>query len=89
MCYSIQFSISAKTTLPIYLEDLLGPGQFEFLFDTDGDFENYKESTNQFNLDIDYQKNKICEIRYQVAVLELRISITILNGYRGLNNSLS
>ena len=27
--------------------------------DTDGDFENYKESTNQFNVDIDYQKNKI------------------------------
>ena len=27
--------------------------------DTDGDFENYKESTNEFNVDIAYQKNKI------------------------------
>lgn len=27
--------------------------------DTDGDLENYKESTNQFNVNIDYQKNKI------------------------------
>tara|TARA_R110000772_G_scaffold88874_2_gene184343 strand:+ start:1464 stop:2219 length:756 start_codon:yes stop_codon:yes gene_type:complete len=27
--------------------------------DTDGDFENYKESTNEFNVDIDFQKSKL------------------------------